>query len=33
MVPILWESRIGSDVMKPIATPIAGGMVTSKIVS
>ncbi|HEV2418751.1 MAG TPA: efflux RND transporter permease subunit [Terriglobia bacterium] len=29
--PILWESGIGSDVMKPIATPIVGGMVTSSI--
>jgi len=25
LVPILWESGIGSDVMKPIATPIVGG--------
>ena len=31
LVPILWESGIGSDVMKPIATPIVGGMVTSTI--
>ena len=29
--PILWESGIGSDVMKPIATPIVGGMLTSSI--
>ena len=29
--PILWESGIGSDVMKPIAAPIVGGMVTSSI--
>lgn len=29
--PILWESGIGSDVMKPIAAPIVGGMVTSTI--
>ena len=29
--PILWETGIGSDVMKPIATPIVGGMVTSSI--
>lgn len=27
--PILWETGIGSDVMKPIAAPIVGGMVTS----
>ncbi len=31
LVPILWESGVGSDVMKPIATPIVGGMVTSTI--
>jgi len=31
LVPILWESGIGSDVMKPIATPIVGGMITSTI--
>ena len=29
--PILWESGIGSDLMKPIAAPIVGGMVTSSI--
>ncbi len=31
LVPILWESGIGSDVMKPIAAPIVGGMITSAI--
>jgi copper/silver efflux system protein len=31
LVPILWESGIGSDVMKPIAAPIIGGMITSTI--
>jgi Cu(I)/Ag(I) efflux system membrane protein CusA/SilA len=31
LIPILWESGIGSDVMKPIATPIVGGMITSTI--
>ena len=31
LVPILWETGIGSDVMKPIATPIVGGMITSTI--
>ena len=31
LMPILWESGIGSDVMKPIAAPIIGGMVTSTI--
>jgi len=31
LAPILWESGIGADVMKPIAAPIVGGMVTSTI--
>ena len=31
LAPILWASGIGSDVMKPIAAPIVGGMVTSAI--
>ncbi len=31
LAPILWESGIGSDVMKPIAAPIVGGMITSSI--
>jgi Cu(I)/Ag(I) efflux system membrane protein CusA/SilA len=29
--PILWESGVGSDVMKPIAAPIVGGMITSTV--
>lgn len=31
LVPILWESGIGNDVMKPIAAPIVGGMITSTV--
>jgi Cu(I)/Ag(I) efflux system membrane protein CusA/SilA len=31
LVPILAESGVGSDVMKPIAAPIVGGMITSTI--
>jgi len=31
LTPILWHSGIGSDVMKPIAAPIVGGMITSTI--
>ena len=31
LAPILYESGIGSDVMKPIAAPIVGGMVTSTV--
>jgi Cu(I)/Ag(I) efflux system membrane protein CusA/SilA len=31
LIPILWASGVGSDVMKPIAAPIVGGMITSTI--
>jgi len=31
LIPILWETGIGSDVMQPIAAPIIGGMITSTI--
>jgi Cu(I)/Ag(I) efflux system membrane protein CusA/SilA len=31
LLPILWSTGIGSDVLKPIAGPIVGGMVTSAI--
>jgi Cu(I)/Ag(I) efflux system membrane protein CusA/SilA len=31
LLPILFESGVGSDVMKPIAAPIVGGMITSTI--
>ena len=31
LAPILLETGIGSDVMKPIAAPIVGGMITSSI--
>jgi Cu(I)/Ag(I) efflux system membrane protein CusA/SilA len=31
LVPVLWSSGVGSDLMKPIAAPIVGGMVTSTI--
>ena len=31
LAPILWETGIGLDVMKPIAAPIVGGMITSTI--
>ncbi len=31
LVPILLETGIGSDVMKPIAAPVVGGMITSTI--
>src|SRR6185437_3054479 len=29
--PLLWESGISSDVMKPMAAPIVGGMITSTL--
>jgi len=31
LAPILWQSGIGSEVMKPSAAPIVGGMITSTI--
>ncbi len=31
LIPIMWSSGTGSDVMKPIAAPMIGGMVTSPI--
>jgi copper/silver efflux system protein len=31
LVPIMWSAGAGSDVMKPIAAPIIGGMITSTI--
>ncbi len=31
LAPILWETGIGSDVMKPIAAPFVGSMITSTI--
>ena len=29
--PLLWETGVSSDVMKPIAAPIVGGMITSTL--
>jgi copper/silver efflux system protein len=31
LLPIMWSSGTGADVMKPIATPMIGGMITSAI--
>ena len=31
LIPIMWSTGAGSDIMKPIAAPIIGGMVTSTI--
>ena len=29
LIPILWSSGVGSDVMKPIVLPMVGGVLTS----
>jgi Cu(I)/Ag(I) efflux system membrane protein CusA/SilA len=29
LLPILWSNRPGAEVMKPLAAPIIGGMVSS----
>jgi copper/silver efflux system protein len=31
LIPIMWSTGVGADVMKPIAAPIIGGLVTSTI--
>ena len=31
LIPILWSSGVGSDVMKPIVLPMIGGVFTSSI--
>jgi hypothetical protein len=31
LVPIMWSHGVGSDLMKPIAAPIVGGMITSTV--
>src|SRR5207253_3198746 len=31
LLPIMWSNRVGADVMKPLATPVLGGMVSSLI--
>ncbi len=31
LIPIMWSTGVGADMMKPIAAPIIGGMVTSTI--
>jgi Cu(I)/Ag(I) efflux system membrane protein CusA/SilA len=31
LMPILWSTGVGSDLMKPVAAPIVGGMVTSTV--
>src|SRR5258706_8602754 len=29
LLPIMWSSRVGAEVMKPLAAPVLGGMVSS----
>ena len=29
LLPIMWSTQVGADVMKPLATPVIGGMVSS----
>jgi Cu(I)/Ag(I) efflux system membrane protein CusA/SilA len=29
LLPIMWTSRVGSEVLKPLATPVLGGMISS----
>jgi Cu(I)/Ag(I) efflux system membrane protein CusA/SilA len=31
LLPILWSTGVGSDLMKPVAAPIVGGMLTSTV--
>jgi Cu(I)/Ag(I) efflux system membrane protein CusA/SilA len=29
LLPLMWSARTGAEVMKPLATPVLGGMVSS----
>jgi Cu(I)/Ag(I) efflux system membrane protein CusA/SilA len=31
LLPIMWSTRTGAEVMKPLATPVLGGMISSLI--
>ena len=31
LLPIMWSDRTGAEVMRPLATPVIGGMVSSLI--
>jgi Cu(I)/Ag(I) efflux system membrane protein CusA/SilA len=31
LLPIMWSNRVGAEVMKPLATPVLGGMVSSLV--
>ena len=31
LLPIMWSTQTGAEVMKPLATPVLGGMISSLI--
>ena len=31
LLPIMWSTRTGAEVMKPLATPVLGGMISSLV--
>jgi len=31
LLPIMWSQRVGAEVIKPLATPVLGGMVSSLV--
>jgi hypothetical protein len=31
LLPIMWSTRVGAEVMKPLATPVLGGMMSSLV--
>ena len=31
LLPILWSTQVGSEVMRPLAVPVLGGMLSSAI--
>ena len=33
LIPIMWSNGVGADVMKPLAAPMIGGLITSTFLS
>ena len=31
LLPVMWSTRTGSEVMRPLATPVIGGMLSSLV--
>jgi Cu(I)/Ag(I) efflux system membrane protein CusA/SilA len=31
LIPLMWSTGVGADVMKPLAAPMIGGLITSTI--